>query len=80
MCCADPGSGPSRRQDVRRGPGPGQCRGKRGGPRARQVRPGQEQRTRPHQVSAVGWVWVGSVANNIKVGILMFAFRGTSSN
>ena len=26
------------------------------------------------------WVWVGSIANNIKVGILMFTFRGTSSN
>lgn len=54
LCGADPGSGPSRRQAVQRGQGPRQRRGERGGPRARQVRPGQEQRARPHQVSADG--------------------------
>ena len=81
VCGADPGAGSPQRQAVQRGQGPGQCRGERGGPRARQVRPGQEQRARSHQVSGVDIVWVGSMLlDTLKVGILVFAFRGTRSN
>ena len=51
MCCADPGAGSSQRQDVQRGWRPGASGGERGGARAGQVHPREEQRARPHQVS-----------------------------
>ena len=54
MCGADPGARSPQRQAVQRGQGQGQCRGERGGPRARQVRPRQEQRARSYQVSGDG--------------------------